>query len=315
MSVSKLRIVFMGTPEFAVPSLKILVEHGYNIVGVITATDKYGGRGGKKLIESDIKKYAKAHGLNILQPKNLKSEQFIEKLRTLKADLQIVVAFRMLPVVVWDMPPLGTYNLHGSLLPKYRGAAPINWAVIKGDKVTGVTSFKLKHEIDTGAILFQEQIQIGEYETAGELYERMKFLGAEVVLKSVQAIERGNIELKEQDNTLVSKAPKIFKEDCEINFDQNAEEIRNFVRGMNPFPGAWIKAKDQVVKIFKVDKELSIHNIQCGKIESDNKSFLKISTNDGWIHLKELQAQGKKRMDIKSFLNGTDIKLWLESGS
>lgn len=308
-----MRIVFMGTPEFAVPSLQILIENGFDVVGVITATDKTGGRGGKKILKSAVKKYAESVGLNILQPKNLKADAFISELKELNADLQIVVAFRMLPVVVWDMPKFGTYNLHGSLLPKYRGAAPINWAIIRGETETGVTSFKLKHEIDTGDILFQEKIAVGREETVGEVYEKLKDLGAEVVLKTVQAVQDGNIELLPQDNTLLSKAPKIHKETCEINFDQNAESVHNFVRGLNPYPGAWFKIQEKTIKVFRVDVLKSHHQINVGKIDSDNKNYLKVAVKDGWVILEDIQMQGKKRMDIKSFLNGVDIRLLLKS--
>ena len=213
-----MRIIFMGSPDFAVPSLDILIENGYEVVGVITATDKKGGRGNKKVIESAVKKYALEKGLRLLQPKNLKNVDFVEELRTLKADLQVVVAFRMLPEVVWNMPTIGTFNLHGSLLPKYRGAAPIHWAVINGETETGVTSFFIKHEIDTGDMLLQSKLPIGPSETTGDVHDRMMQLGAEVVLKSVQTIEKGDYQLREQDHNLASKAPKIFRETCEINF-------------------------------------------------------------------------------------------------
>ncbi len=299
----------MGTPEFAVSSLQILVEHGYNIVGVVTSTDKLGGRGGKTLIESDIKKYAMSKGLKILQPKNLKSTSFTNALKALKADLQIVVAFRMLPVSVWEMPRLGTYNLHGSLLPKYRGAAPIHWAVINGEKETGVTSFKLQHNIDTGDILFQEKIKIGDSETTGELYERLKLLGAGVVLKTVQAIENNEVFLRPQVESQVTKAPKITHETCEIDFNQSGENIRNFVRGMNPFPCSWFLFFGNNMKVFRITSEKKVHAENIGTLHSDNKNYIKIAVLDGWVYLEEIQLQGKKRMDVKSFLNGIDIKL------
>ena len=294
----------MGTPEFAVASLDILVENGYNIVGVITATDKLGGRGGKQIIQSAVKKYAVEKGLNILQPKNLKAPAFIEELRALKADLQIIVAFRMLPVVVWDMPPLGTFNLHGSLLPKYRGAAPIHWAVINGEKRTGVTSFMLKHKIDTGNIMLQEMIAIGEEETTGEVYARLMKLGAETVLKTTQLIEKEEIIMQPQNEKLVCKAPKLTTQNTEINFNQSAENIRNFVRGLNPYPIAWTTFADKKLKVFKAKSEVVKHDVTPGNFETDQKKYLRFATADGWIYLEDLQLQGKKRMDIGSFLNG-----------
>jgi methionyl-tRNA formyltransferase len=298
----------MGTPEFAVPSLDILIKNGYNIVGVITSVDKYGGRGMKKLIESPVKKYAVRHNIKVLQPKNLKSPEFVEELQSLKADLQIVVAFRMLPEIVWDMPPLGTYNLHSSLLPKYRGAAPINWAIIKGEKETGVTSFKLQHAIDTGDILFQEKISIGEDETAGELHDRLMVLGAEVVLKTANAIKQGNVKLYSQNDIEATKAPKIFTEDCQINWDDTSDNVYNLIKGLSPYPGAWTILDEKNFKILKARKEFGQEMTDAGNIFTDNKKYLKISTNDGLINILEVKMQGKKKMDIKSFLNGYKIE-------
>ncbi len=303
-----LKIVFMGTPDFAVPSLDILVRNGYDIVGVITATDKRGGRGNKTLIESAVKKYALEKGLKILQPKNLKAPEFVEELRSLNADLQIVVAFRMLPEIVWNMPPNGTMNLHGSLLPKYRGAAPINWAIIKGEKETGVTSFFLKHEIDTGDVLFREKLSIGENETVGEVHDRMMTLGAETILRSVQAIEKGDYELLPQDNSQVSHAPKIFRETCEINFNQNSKKIHDFIRGLSPYPAAWTTLQEKPLKIYKAEYEIKEHNLKPGEFISDNKSYIQISTMNGFIKILELQLQGKKRMKTGDFLNGFDFE-------
>jgi len=303
-----LKIVFMGTPEFAVPSLDILVKNGYDIVGVITSTDKYGGRGNKKLIESSVKKYALENNLRILQPKNLKAPEFVEALKSLNADLQVVVAFRMLPVLVWDMPTLGTINLHSSLLPKYRGAAPINWAVINGETETGVTTFFLKHEIDTGDILRSEKLKIGENETAGELHDRLMLLGAEVVLKSVEMIEMNKYELKTQDNSQVSKAPKIFHETCEINFNADTETVHNFIRGLSPFPTAWTTLDDLKLKLFKALIIIEKHDFKPGKIETDNKNYFRIATQDGYVEILELQIQGRKRMEIKAFLNGYQLE-------
>ncbi len=311
----------MGTPEFAVPSLAILLENGYEVVAVVTATDKLGGRGGKQLLESAVKKFAVSKGLPVLQPGNLKSPEFIEELRSYRADLQIVVAFRMLPEVVWDMPSIGTFNLHGSLLPRYRGAAPINWAVINGEKETGATTFFIKHEIDTGDILFQEKMPIGENETAGSVHDRMMQLGAGLVLKTVQAIEKGDYQLQKQDETQACKAPKIFHETCEINFQHNTEAVHNFVRGLSPFPGAWTTWKmptgidgqvlhlreDAIceeVKIFQTEMEIAPHQHVPGSFLTDGKKVLKIATTDGYVHVLELQAPGRKRIDAVSFLNG-----------
>jgi len=298
----------MGTPDFAVPSLKILVENGYDVVGVITATDKLGGRGNKKLIQSAVKKYALAQGLNILQPKNLKNPAFVEEVRALGADLQVVVAFRMLPEVIWNMPRLGTMNLHGSLLPKYRGAAPINWAVIKGEKETGVTTFLLKHKIDTGDVLFQKSLPIGENETAGEVYNRMMEMGAGVLLNSVQALESGNYTPLPQSDAAATKAPKIFHETCEIDFIQPTQKIHDFIRGLSPYPTAWTMLAEKKLKIFRTTKELIDHDHEPGKFFSDNKKYLKVSTLDGFVCLEELQMAGKKRMDVKSFLNGYKLE-------
>lgn len=303
-----MKIVFMGTPDFAVPSLDILLENGYDVVGVITSTDKWGGRGNKKLLESDVKKYALEKGLNILQPKNLKSPKFQAELRALEADLQIVVAFRMLPKSVWDMPPLGTMNLHGSLLPQYRGAAPIHWAVVNGAKESGVTTFLLQHEIDTGDLLLQAKTDIGENETTGELYNRLKLIGADLMLESVQAIEKGDYQLQAQDDSKVCHAPKIFHQDCQIDFDKTTLEVHNFIRGMSPVPTAWTLLDGEKLKVFKAEKELIAHSQTPGTIETDAKRFLKIATKDGYINLLDLQLTKRKRMDIKSFLNGYVIK-------
>ncbi len=305
----------MGTPEFAVPSLQILIENGYDVVAVITATDKLGGRGGKQLLESAVKKFAVSRGIPVLQPKNLKAPEFIEELRSYRADLQVVVAFRMLPEVVWDMPTIGTFNLHGSLLPKFRGAAPINWAVIEGEKETGVTTFFIKHEIDTGDILFQKTTPIGENETAGEVHDRMMTLGAQLVLETVQAIEKGDYTLQKQDESLVSKAPKIFHETCEINFNQTAAKVHNFVRGLSPYPGAWAylhwsadseqeRYEGEVVKIFKTKKIEEAHDYTPGEFVTDSRKNLKIAATDGFVEVLELQAPGRRRMDAVSFLNG-----------
>ncbi len=299
-----LRIVFMGTPEFAVPSLKILVDNGWNVVGVVTAPDKPQGRG-KKLGGSAVKAFAEERGLNILQPVNLKSPEFIEKLAGLHADLQIVVAFRMLPEVIWQMPPLGTFNLHASLLPKYRGAAPINWAIINGEKETGITTFFLKHEIDTGDILFQEKEPITADDTAGSLYERLMEKGAQLVLKTVEAIASGSFTETPQATTQdTPKAPKIFRETCEINFAQPAEKVVNFVRGLSPYPAAWTQLNGKVCKVFKVAVAQASGP---EPVKTDEKTYLHLKTADGYVAIEELQMEGKKRMGIEEFLRGNKL--------
>jgi methionyl-tRNA formyltransferase len=306
-----MKIVFMGTPEFAVASLDILVKNGYNIVGVVTATDKLGGRGGKQLLQSAVKQYAIAHNLPVLQPEKLKNPEFVDVLRGLQADLFIVVAFRMLPEIVWTMPPLGTMNLHGSLLPKYRGAAPINWAIIKGEKETGVTTFFLKHEIDTGDVLFTTTIPISNDMTAGELHDNMMQIGAETVLKSVKTIEKANFTLQPQANTEATHAPKIFFETCEINFHQTTQEVHNFIRGLSPYPTAWTNLDDLKLKVFKASMDTISENngyYSTGKILTDQKNFIKIKTNDGFMSLLDIQLEGRKRMGVKDFLNGYQIK-------
>lgn len=303
-----MRIVFMGTPDFAVPSLDILVKNGYEVVGVITATDKYGGRGGKKLIESAVKKYAVANDLKVLQPKNLKSPKFQAELKALNADLQVVVAFRMLPVAVWDMPPIGTINLHGSLLPKYRGAAPLNWAVINGEKETGATTFFLKHAIDTGDMLFTTKVEIGEEATVGEVHDELMLKGAELVLKTVQVIEKGDYTPQPQDESLVSKAPKIFHETCQIDFNQPTQKIHDFIRGLSPYPTAWTMLDGKKLKVFRAKRLFESHDLPTGKFVTDNKKYLRVTTQDGFIELLQIQLQGRKRMDVKSFLNGYTIE-------
>jgi methionyl-tRNA formyltransferase len=298
----------MGTPEFAVASLDILVQNNYEIIAVVTVPDKPAGRG-QQLQQSAVKKYALEKGLTILQPEKLKDETFISELKELKADLQIVVAFRMLPEVVWNMPPLGTYNLHGSLLPKYRGAAPINWAVINGEMESGVTSFKLKHEIDTGNMLFQEKVPITKTTTAGELHDKLMKVGAEVILKTVKAIESGNYELKPQDDSQSIHAPKLFKETCKINWNTPAEKIYNLIRGLSPYPAAFTEFVDKNnqtlgMKIFISEIEETQHTCYAGDVKSDGKTFLKVACSNGFIHIKELQMAGKKRMLVEEFLRG-----------
>ena len=298
----------MGTPEFAVASLDILVQHNYEIAAVVTVPDKPAGRG-QQLQQSAIKKYALEKGLKVLQPEKLKDEKFISTLKELKADLQIVVAFRMLPEIVWNMPPLGTYNLHGSLLPKYRGAAPINWAVINGETESGVTTFKLKHEIDTGNVLFQEKTPINPSTTAGELHDSLMEIGAKLILKTVQTIEGGDYELKPQNDALSIHAPKLFKETCKINWNQDVVKIYNLIRGLSPYPAAHTEFKDKHgqmigIKIFKSEIEDVIHADTPGIVKSDSKSFFKVACQNGYLYINELQMAGKKRMSVEDFLRG-----------
>ncbi|HNE93347.1 MAG TPA: methionyl-tRNA formyltransferase [Chitinophagaceae bacterium] len=311
MNYKDLRIVFMGTPVFAVASLNALVNAGCNIVAVVTAPDKPAGRG-LQLNESAIKKYAVANNLKILQPVKLKSVDFIETLKSLKADVQIVVAFRMLPEMVWNMPTMGTINVHGSLLPQYRGAAPINWAVINGEKFTGVTTFKLKHAIDTGNILLQESLAIDENETAGEVHDKMKELGAELLLKTIQQLAEGKLIEQEQNklnNTLTLKhAPKLYSENGKIDFSKTVEEVHNLVRGLSPFPGAYTFLNNKLLKIYRTIKEVSDEPLEVGSIKSDGKKYFKMACCNGYINILELQLEGKKRMKIEDFLRGNKIQ-------
>ena len=304
-----LRIVFMGTPDFAVASLDALVNAGYNIVGVVTAPDKPAGRG-MKLQESAVKKYALEKGFPVLQPVKLKNPEFLEELKKLKADVQVVVAFRMLPEQVWNMPPGGTINVHGSLLPQYRGAAPINWAIINGEKETGVTTFMLKQEIDTGDILLQTRLPIGEDETAGELHDKMKMAGAELLVETLQSFITGNIRPKAQteilspNDTHYQHAPRIFTETCKINWDHKVDDIHNLIRGLSPFPGAYTFLDNKMIKVFKSEKERSVPATEAGSFDTDKKTFLKFAAGDGYISIKELQMEGKKKMNISDFLRG-----------
>ncbi|HEY6506189.1 MAG TPA: methionyl-tRNA formyltransferase [Chitinophagaceae bacterium] len=325
LALHALRIVFMGTPEFAVASLDALVKAGYNIVGVITAPDKPAGRG-MQLQQSAVKKYAVKHNLKVLQPEKLKSLEFLEELRSLKADLQIIVAFRMLPEVVWNMPGMGSVNLHGSLLPQYRGAAPINWAVINGEKETGVTTFKLKHEIDTGDILLQESFPVGENETAGEVHDKMKEIGAQLLVKTVKGLADGTLKETPQSSVmnressatdspltthhspLLKHAPKIFTDSCKIDWNKTTEEVHNLIRGLSPFPAAFTELGDKTIKIFRSEKEHIIPTSRPGRWESDKKTFLKFACSNGYVHIKELQLEGKKKMNIEDFLRGYHFK-------
>ena len=299
----------MGTPEFAVPSLNKIYEAGYDIAAVITAPDKPAGRG-MQLTQSAIKKYALEKGLKILQSEKLKSPKFIEELKSLKADLQVVVAFRMLPEIVWNMPPMGTVNLHGSLLPEYRGAAPINWAIINGEKETGVSTFKLQDQIDTGNILLQEKIPVSETDTAGTLHDRMMIVGAELLLKTIRQLEKGILKEIPQPSTssveppTFRTAPKIFTETCEINWNKNVDEIYNFIRGLSPYPSSFTFLNGKKLKIFFAEKEKSVQSNIPGELLTDHKTFLKFAAKDGFINLKEIQLEGKKKMRIEDFLRG-----------
>lgn len=309
-SLAALRIVFMGTPEFAVASLDALINAGYTIAGVVTAPDKPAGRG-MKLNESAVKKYAVEKGLKVLQPQKLKDPDFLKELEALHADLQVVVAFRMLPEIVWNMPRLGTINLHGSLLPAYRGAAPINWAVINGEKQTGVTTFKLQHEIDTGNILLQESFPVGENETAGEVHDKMKETGARLLVQTVKGLAEGTLQEIPQ-STLQGElrhAPKIFTETCKIDWNQPVANIHNLVRGLSPFPGAFTYFDDKMLKIYRSEKEPSaILSAAPGSYHTDGKTYLKFACADGYIHATEIQLEGKKKMTVTDFLRGYHFK-------
>lgn len=324
--IRDLRIVFMGTPEFAVASLAALVEAGCHIVGVVTAPDKPAGRG-MKLQQSAVKQYAAAKGLTILQPEKLKNPEFLQALKVLQVDLQVVVAFRMLPEVVWNMPPMGTINVHASLLPQYRGAAPINWAVINGEKETGVTTFKLQHEIDTGNILLQQKVLIGENETAGDIHDKLKIAGAELLLETIRGLTEGtlketpqselnddSIELNHSPLTThhssfithrpLKHAPKIYADTCRIDWNKPIDDIYNLIRGLSPYPGAFTTFDNKVLKIYTSEKEHIPPSIPPGTYTTDGKTFLKFTGADGYILVKDLQLEGKKRMTIEDFLRG-----------
>ena len=305
-SYKELRIIFMGTPEFAVASLDALVNAGCNIVAVITAPDKAAGRG-MEMQQSAVKKYAVASDLPVLQPEKLRNRQFLSDLKSLNADLQICVAFRMLPEVVWNMPPMGTINLHGSLLPQYRGAAPINWAVINGETETGVTTFKLKHEIDTGDILLQERLPIEPGDNAGTVHDKMKEIGAGLLVETVEQLTKGNLKESPQllsTNETLHHAPKIFTETCEIDFTKPVEAVHNLVRGLSPYPAAFTFLNGKKLKVYKsviVDKTPVI---EPGQYETDGKTYLQFACNNGYLSITELQLEGKKKMLVEDFLRG-----------
>ena len=313
LTKENLRIVYMGTPDFAVESLRCLVEGGYNVVGVVTGPDKAVGRHGSVLQPTPVKQYAVEHGLRVLQPERLKDEEFIEDLRNLHADLQIVVAFRMLPEVVWAMPRLGTFNLHASLLPQYRGAAPINWAVINGDKETGVTTFFLKHEIDTGAVIRQVRVPISETDCVGDVHDRLMMLGGGVVCETVDAIIDGTAETTPQEDMITEElrpAPKIFKETCRIVWNAPVKRVYDFIRGLSPYPAAWTTlvtpdGTEMVVKVYEASIASEEHGGEkCGTIKTDGKSYLHVYAEEGVLNVRTLQLAGKKRMGIEDFLRG-----------
>jgi methionyl-tRNA formyltransferase len=302
-----LRIIFMGTPEFAVPSLEILVQKNFNVVAVVTAPDKPQGRG-QKLAYSPVKEAALKLNVPVLQPTNLKSDEFLTQLSSYQANLQVVVAFRMLPEKVWSMPLIGTFNLHASLLPNYRGAAPINWAIINGEHETGVTTFFLQHDIDTGSIIFQEREPIHSDDTAGTLYERLMKRGAQLVLKTAKGIAEKNYTSTPQPATGNFKtAPKIFKETCSINWNQTTKQVRDFVRGLNPHPGAWTTINDKTYKVYKASAAMWNENKKTGEFATDNLHHLYFKTADGWISVDELQAEGKRKMEIQEFFRGNKL--------
>jgi len=305
-SLKDLRIVFLGTPDFAVASLDALVKAGANIVGVVTAPDKPAGRG-MQLQSPAVKEYALEYGLPVLQPEKLKNPAFIEELKQLKADIQVVVAFRMLPEMVWDMPPLGTVNVHASLLPQYRGAAPINWAIINGEKETGVTTFKLQHEIDTGNILLQDKVSIADEDNAGIVHDKLMYAGAALLVKTIEGLAAGIIEEQPQADINVSAlkhAPKIFKEDMQINWTKTTKEVQNLIRGLSPYPSAFSFLNNKQIKIYRSHIERAETKATAGTFETDHRTYLRFATGDGWVYIDDLQQEGKKRMNIEDFLRG-----------
>lgn len=308
MTKESLRIVYMGTPDFAVESLRALVEGGYNVVAVVTMPDKPMGRHGSVLQPSPVKQYAVEHGLKVLQPEKLKDSAFVEELRALRADLQVVVAFRMLPEVVWSMPPLGTFNAHASLLPKYRGAAPINWAIINGETETGMTTFMLKHEIDTGDIIDQVRIPIADTDNVGVVHDKLMLLSGQLVTKTVDSIIDGTFKTVPQadiQGVEPTPAPKIFRETCRINWNQPMQKVYDFIRGLSPYPAAWTTLEGKSVKIYEATKEtVSASAYQPGQILTDGKTYLKVATADGLLNIHVLQLEGKKRMPTLDLLRG-----------
>ncbi len=315
MGKSELRIVYMGTPDFAVGPLKVLIERGFNVVAVVTGADKPQGRG-RKIIPTPVKTFALEHNIPVLQPEKLKAPEFLEELKSYNADLQVVVAFRMLPEVVWAMPRFGTFNLHAALLPQYRGAAPINWAVINGETKTGVTTFFLDKDIDTGKIILQKEVDILPEDNAGTVHDKLMETGQELVSQTVEMILTGDIKALAQSeliasDTVLKPAPKIFKEDCKLDFSKGCESLKNLVRGLSPYPAAFttinVKGKEMSLKVFEAVAEKAENVSEVGKIFTDNKNFIKISCSDGYLQLIDIQLEGKKRMSVKDFLRGVSI--------
>lgn len=314
MKKEDLRIVFLGTPDFAVASLQGLVENAFNVVAVVTAPDKPVGRHGSILRPSPVKEYALSVGIPVLQPDNLKDPVFLQELKDYSADLQIVVAFRMLPEAVWNMPPKGTFNLHASLLPQYRGAAPINWAIINGEKETGVTTFFLRHAIDTGKIILQERIPIADTDDVEKLHDALMNLGSRLVVQTVNLIIEDAVDAVEQDGlytdeTQLQPAPKIFKETCQINWQNSMTSIYNFIRGLSPYPGAWTQlvnaeGEQTVLKVFAAEKVNEVHNLPVGSLRSNGKNTVEVAVSGGFLRLLSVQLAGKKRMNMGDFLNG-----------
>ncbi len=298
-----MRVIFLGTPEFSVASLDAIIKAGFEVVAVVTAPDKPAGRG-MKLTASAVKQFAVAHHIPVLQPVKLKDPAFIEELRSYKADLQVVIAFRMLPEVVWNMPPKGTVNLHASLLPDYRGAAPINWAIINGETETGVSTFLLKHEIDTGDVILTEKVNISPEMTAGELHDQLMHVGASVIVETLKRIESGKYTPTPQKNGSTKMAPKIFTADCTIDWNQPGLSIYNRIRGLSPYPGALTQLNGKILKIYKASYSIEQSSLAPGEIQTDHKSQFSFRTPDGFIHIQEMQLEGKKRMSTQDFLKG-----------
>lgn len=304
MNEHSVSIVFMGTPEFAVPSLEQLVKHGFAVKAVVTAPDRPAGRG-LKVRQSPVKQYAQKKGIPVMQPKKLKDPAFIKKLEDVNADLYVVVAFRILPPEVFEIPPKGAINLHAALLPNYRGAAPINWAIINGERVTGVTTFFIDKGVDTGHIIFQDSVAIGEDETAGELHDKLMKVGANLVLETVQAIENDSaVESSQPEMDQEPEAPKIYPEDCQIDFSQPIDKAYNFIRGLSPHPGAWFDFEDKRMKVFRTEKEKKKHTQEPGEVLTDDRTYFKLIFPDGFLNVTELQVEGKKKMTVEEWLRG-----------